>query len=121
MPITRSGVYHDLQESTFTASNIEAVFFFSSEFYRDKFLKEYKPYRDDMMKRMESVNPTFYKYFKDRLYFYYDVRLYKSIEKRGFRVIVKGCEMNWQAVQKYALQERINTNIVDWSTTPVQK
>lgn len=121
MSATKWGIYHDLQESTYTAFNTEAVFFFSSEFYRDKFLKEYKEHRDRMLVKMEEVNPTFYKYYKDRLYFYYDLRLYARIEKRGFRVEIKGREYDWQTAQTYALQETIKSNIVDWSPTQRQK
>lgn len=121
MPITARGIYHDLRESTYTTSNCEVVLFFSSKLYRDKFLKEHKHYRESRMSKLKELHPHFYNYYKDRLYFYYDILCYTDIEKRGFRVKYRGDEYNWHDILKFALGKTIKTNIEDWSVTQKQK
>lgn len=122
MSITRRGIYHDLQDSTYTASNVEVVFFFSSKLYRDKFMDEHVKYRKDHMDIIKKIAPDYYNYYKERLFFYYDIRCYAEIEKRGFRIVVKGVDYRWQKeIQKYALAETINTNTDDWCVTQGQK
>lgn len=121
MPKTARGIYHDLRESTYTTSNNGVVLFFSSRLYRDKFLKEHKEFRDKQMGKLRDLHPHFYKYYKDRLYLYYDILCYEEIEKRGFRVKYKGDEFTCQDFLKFALGKTINTNIDDWLKTPEQK
>lgn len=122
MPKTRRGIYHDLRESTYTAFNNGAVFFFSSKLYRDKFLSQYKNYRDRHIKTVREVLPEMDRYYRDRLYLYYDIQLYSEIEKRGFRCLYEGTEFTCRKdFQKFALQRTINTNIEDWSETHGRK
>lgn len=121
MPKTARGVYHDLRESTYTLCNNGVVLFFSSELYRNKFLNEYETYRKNQLKKLYDILPHFHNYYKDKMFFYYDIELYRKIEKRGFRVKYKGSEYNWREIRKYALVETINTSIDDWLKTPGQK
>lgn len=122
MPKTRRGIYHDLRESTYTAFNNGAVFFFSSKLYREKFLNQYKNYRDRHIRTIQEILPEMGRYYRDRLYLYYDIQLYDEIEKRGFRCLYEGTEFSCREnFQKFALQRTINTNIEDWSETHGRK
>lgn len=110
MPITRSGIYHNLKESHYTVSNSEAVFFFSSVVNLKKFLKRYKEHRNEFdrkMKKFTGETP----YNLDTLA---DVVLYETIEKRGFHCWVKGVVMDWQNMHEYALRKMTEKNSPDW-------
>lgn len=50
-----------------------------------------------------------------------DIIYYKSIEKRGFLARLKGVEMNWQDLQKYALRRMIERNTPVWLRIPKPK
>lgn len=109
MPATKSGIYHNLKESKYAISNQEIAFFFSSEFYLTKFMNGYHNNREKFKQKMkeETIDLNF-----DVLG---DILYYKSIEKRGFLVWVKGVEMNWHDLQKYALRKMIEPNTPNWS------
>jgi hypothetical protein len=44
-----------------------------------------------------------------------DITFYKCIEKRGCLAWLKGVEMNWHDLQKYALRQMTEKNTKDWS------
>lgn len=78
------GVYYNLDESDYIFEYKDMKFYFSSNTYLTKFKEKYKDYLG-----MESI--------KMDIYFnatgYYDrillLKLYRKIEKRGFRVLYK--------------------------------
>lgn len=110
MPITKSGIYHNLKESHYTVSNSEAVFFFSSVVNLNKFLERYEEHRtafDRKMKKFTGETPY-------NLSTLADVVLYETIEKRGFHCWVKGVVMDWQNVHEYALRKMTEKNSLDW-------
>lgn len=117
MGATKRGVFHNLKESEYTVSNHEAVFFFSSEFYLNKFLDEYKENR-------EAFKKKFNKWLSDttlNMDTFADVCLYAQIEKRGFRAWIKGVDITWHDLEKYALRKMTELNSLDWSRIPKPK
>jgi hypothetical protein len=126
MPATKWGVYHNLKESEYVVSNREITFFFSSEFYLNKFLDSYKENRKKFIKKMKAEmnhNPLHL-----NMETLADVNLYKTIEKRGFLSYLydweyhtKGVEMDWQEIQKYALRKMTVKNTRDWLRIPKPK
>ena len=133
MVMTKRGVYHNLNESEYAISNSEVALFFSSRFYLNKFLDEYKNYRNEFKIRLQrSMNID-----KMNVDLMADIHLYKQIEKRGFRAVLiqdvaknvvilndslkeKG-ELTWQELRLYALQRMIVQNTKDWYETQEQK
>ncbi|ARQ95228.1 late transcriptional activator [Bacillus phage BeachBum] len=110
MPVTIRGIYHNLKESEYTASNGEVVFFFSSKLYRDKFLNKYKEQRTITSKRMNKITKAD-EYNTDMLS---DFLLYRDIETRGFYAWVKGVTIEWQSMYLYALARMTEKNTQDW-------
>lgn len=98
MPATRDGIYHDLRESTYTITENEVTYYFSSELYQTKFENEIERNREKYI--------WFFQGKKLGLNFNVlaDLSLYCIIEKRGFRVRIKGDVKNWQDARKYAIQ-----------------
>lgn len=81
-------VCYELEDSPFFLRMNDFMFYFSSKFYKDKFEKEYKDYlRSETLK----LNVK-YKMIVDA-----DEMLllsfYKMIEKRGFKVMYKGVNL----------------------------
>lgn len=100
MPKTRRGIYHNLMESEYTVSDNEIVFFFSSAFYRNKFLNTRTEHRKQVTRTMEKL--------LDGVAFQVDLladlNLYETIETRGFYVTRKGRSSTCQELYRYALQ-----------------
>jgi len=133
MVMTKRGIYHNLNESEYAISNSEVALFFSSRFYLNKFLDEYKNYRNEFKIRLQrSMNID-----KMNVDLMADIHLYKQIEKRGFRAVLnqdvaknvvilndtlkeKG-ELTWQELRLYALQRMIVQNTKDWYEMQEQK
>jgi|SRR5690625_2617389 len=109
MPATKRGVYHNLKESKYTISNSEVVLFFSSEFYLNKFLAEYEENRSKYRNKFKKDDVT--KLNFDTLY---DVLLYKNIEKRGYRVTLRGLEIDEKSVEHYALRKMLEKESPTW-------
>ena len=114
---TKRGIYHNLNDSTYSTSNNEVEYFFSSVFYLDKFMEEYYKNRVEIRKRLGRVIDCTNLNF-DLLA---DFHLYKSIEKRGFRISIKGCDVSWQNCLLFALQNVTRKNIDDYVETQRQK
>jgi hypothetical protein len=111
MPATKWGVYHNLRESKYVVSNSEITFYFSSEFYLNKFLNGYQSYREKFKQRMNKLidkNP----FNMDTLA---DINYYKSIETRGFFVRLKRAKIGWDDLNKYALRKMIERETTQWS------
>ena len=117
MPITRRGIYHNLKESEYSISNSEVEYFFSSRFYLNKFMIEYKEHREAFKSK---VDKTFIDHpFKTN--FIADLHLYKEIEKRGFRVVYKGVNITWRNLHLLGLAGKIGKNTIDWYEIQNQK
>ena len=110
MPVTLRGVYHNLKESEYTVSNTEIVFFFSSEFYLNKFMSGYQKNRKKFISHLEkNVDTTL------NMNTLADLSFYKTIEKRGFRAWLKGVDMKWEELQNYALRKMTEPSTLNWS------
>ena len=87
--ITTRGIYLDLKESVYHFKYDRLDFYFSSEFYLNKFKEEYEEYiKSETLKLSLKYGGIFY---ADELLL---ISLYKKIEKRGFRVICNNKELN---------------------------
>ena len=81
-------IYNDLNESNYTFKYDDLIFYFSSNFYKEKFIKEHINYiRDETMKF--KIKYKCNAYIDDMLL----LLLYKKIEKRGFKVLYDGNEL----------------------------
>lgn len=77
-------VYNDLNESNYTFKYDDLVFYFSSQFYLEKFIKEHLQFiKDETMKLKIKFKCGIY---CDEMIL---LLLYKRIEKRGFKVTYK--------------------------------
>ena len=77
-------IYHDIDESTYLFKYDDLTFYFSSMFYKEKFLRTYKEFLKEETIRLK----TRYKCCVACDYMIL-LLLYKNIEKRGFRVYQK--------------------------------
>ena len=81
-------IYNDLNESNYTFKYDKLVFYFSSQFYQEKFTREYSNFiKDETMKF--KIKYKCNAYIDDMLL----LLLYKKIEKRGFKVLYNGNEL----------------------------
>lgn len=110
MPSSKRGIFHNLHESSYTVSNTEIVFFFSSELYRKKFLRKYKENRNIINDRL-TKNSYDISINRDMLA---DVYLYIDIETRGFKAWLKGADITCEELHRYALQRTTEPNTLDW-------
>lgn len=79
---TQNGIELNLKESKYTVIFRNFTFFFSSQFYKNKFIENVENYIEFENRKLMSkykVNSSFSLYFA--------ISLYKKIEKRGFRII----------------------------------
>lgn len=92
-------VYNDINESNYTFKYDNLVFYFSSKFYQEKFIREYSDYlKDEIMKLKIKFKCNVY---CDEMIL---LLLYKKIEKRGFKVLYKGREL----IENYYIDFSIN-------------
>ena len=77
-------VYNDIDESTYNFIYNDMTFYFSSNFYKEKFEKEY-------MQFLKEETDKLHIKFRCNIDADYMILLllYKKIEKRGFRVLLK--------------------------------
>ena len=81
-------VYNDINESNYTFKYDDLVFYFSSKFYLEKFTREYSNFiKDETMKF--KIKYKCNAYIDEMLL----LLLYKKIEKRGFKVLYDGNEL----------------------------
>ena len=81
-------IYNDLNESDYTFEYDDLKFYFSSKFYLEKFTREYSNFiKDETMKF--KIKYKCNAYIDDMLL----LLLYKKIEKRGFKVLYDGNEL----------------------------
>src|SRR5690625_2346282 len=117
MTKTKRGIYHNLNDSTYSTSNSEVEYFFSSLFYLDKFMEEYPENRIRVRNRLNRIIDCSNLNFD----LVADFHLYKSIEKRGFRISIKGDDVSWQNCLLFALENVTRKNIGDYNVTQKQK
>ena len=92
-------VYNDLNESNHIFKIDDLVFYFSSQFYQEKFIREHLQFlKDEIMKLKIKFKCNIY---CDEMIL---LLLYKKIEKRGFKVLYKGKELN----ENYYINFNIN-------------
>ena len=87
-------------ESEYTVSENEIVFFFSSAFYRNKFLTTQHQHRKQVTRTMEKLLDG----VPFRADLLADLNLYETIETRGFYATLQGREVTCQELYRYALQ-----------------
>ncbi|MCU7526580.1 MAG: transcriptional regulator [Ignavibacteria bacterium] len=116
MPKTVRGIYHNLRESKYTASNTEVVFFFSSKLYLNKFMNGYRENRRKMNKRFNVGNdiPLNFNTLSDILF-------YEEVEKRGFFVRLKLSPVSFDDLYKYALRKMNEKETLDWCVVDGKK
>lgn len=85
---TKNGVELNLQESDYKFEFCHAVFYFSSEFNLQRYKNSVIQFVE--MEQAKIINR--YK-VKAELRLYLAISLYKKIEKRGFRVLYRGQEV----------------------------
>lgn len=112
MPATLRGIYHNLRESKYIVTNDEIFFFFSSQKYMEKYLNGYKEFRRDYVNKIKM-----YKMIHLNMETLADIVFYVQTEKRGFHAQLKGANISWQEIQKYALRKMIEKNTKDWQET----
>lgn len=96
MVVTTGGVYHNLKESRYvvTCQDGMIAYFFSSKLYMRKFLENYENNRNTKNARIHKMLP----FETLGMDFLIDVCYYKEVEKRGFRVLYKGDELEWHEI-----------------------
>ena len=93
-------VYNDINESNYTFEYDDLIFYFSSNFYKEKFIKEYYNFiKEETMKLKIKFKCNIY---CDEMIL---LLLYKKIEKRGFKVTLKGKELSENYTFQFILNE----------------
>ena len=77
----RAIVYNDINESTFFIDIGKCRLYFSSEFNKKRFLKDYNSYINEEKMKLENKY-----HVKIEANYYLLFAFYKRIEKRGFRI-----------------------------------
>lgn len=81
-------IYNDINESNYMFTYDRLIFYFSSKFYLEKFTREYSNFiKDETMKF--KIKYKCNAYIDEMLL----LLLYKKIEKRGFKVLYDGNEL----------------------------
>ena len=92
-------IYNDLNESNYTFRYDDLVLYFSSQFYQEKFIREFRHFlKDETIKLKIKFKCNIY---CDEMIL---LLLYKKIEKRGFKVLYKSKELN----ENYYIDFNIN-------------
>lgn len=108
MPCTKRGIYHNLYESKYVASNSDVTFYFSSRLYLNKFIERYSGERIKFKNKIKPINTNL------NMDILSDINLYKEIEKRGFRVTLFGTDIDWNELNKYALRKMNENKTLNW-------
>lgn len=93
------GIFYDLKDSDFIYLAGNSKFYFSSNFYLQKFILEI----DEFIKNEKAKFLVNYKINLDADLFLM-ITLYRKIEKRGFRVVYKGKELEDRLTFKIELE-----------------
>ena len=85
---TKNGIYNDLNESTYKMELLGVTFYFSSEFYLNKFKNNVINFINQEKEKLFTrygVN-----LFIDGINLFFFFFYYRKVEKRGIRIIDKG-------------------------------
>jgi len=102
------GIYYNILDSDYTANLSGITFYFTSMVYRDKFI-------DRSINEIRMFNARMNNIYKNK--FNIDatklalVRLYQSIEKRGFYIELKGEKITCPNNLTYALRIEIDNEL----------
>lgn len=110
MPATERGIYHNLRESEYVASNGEVTLHFSSKLYLRKFIERCKNNRCKFKKRVERKEEEIPLNF-DVLA---DLLLYEDIETRGFHVRINKLSVPFSDAYKYAVKKMNDEHTPKW-------
>lgn len=110
MPATKRGIYHNLKESNYIVSNGEIIFFFSSRVYLNKFMSCYNEHRETFLEQNKKIGIVPVLNMRTLA----DIILYNDTEKRGFCAWLKGVEISWTEIHRYALRKMTEKNTLDW-------
>ena len=93
-------IYKDINESDYTFNYDDMTFYFSSNFYKEKFIKEHRDFLHNESMKLKLK-------FKCNVYFDEIILmlLYKKIEKRGFKVTYKGKELKENCFVDFEINE----------------
>jgi len=95
MSLTRSNIAYNLEISPHKANvmyeNQEVCYVFSSDLYKRKFFERIKENRETLTETLSKR--LGFNFYNETLF---DVKLYSSIEKRGFLLIVDGEKIQCQ-------------------------
>ena len=86
---TKRGIYYNLKETPYVMAIGKIKFYFSSQFYLNKFYEGYKEYCVDEMSKFNYLYNC-----KINTLDLFLINYYKKIEKRGFRIILDNEEIN---------------------------
>lgn len=99
LPLTRRGIYTNIMESKYSFSISGIEYFFSSKVYMQKFKDRLINNREYYVTKMVKLG------FMGNCCYYADLRLYRKIETRGFKVVRNGEVLSWQKASEFALQK----------------
>lgn len=117
MPATRKGIYHNLKESKYTVSNSEIVFYFSSELYMNKFMDGYEQNRVIFFARMAKIVG----HIPLNMSTLFDIGYYETVEKRGYRAMLKGINISKEDLYQYSLRKMTQSKSPDWKVIDAPK
>lgn len=88
---TERGIYLNIEDSDYTFVCDEAIFYFTSLFNLRRFEERYK---EEVVRFNQSLSNVYKNKFKIRGDSLAMVRLYMSVEKRGFYIKMNGVELH---------------------------
>lgn len=112
---TARGIYHNLKETEYIASNGELILHFSSAVYCRKFIDRVESEREMLRKKLGGMYDSF------NFDIVSDLMLYRKIEKRGEYGTLKGMGMGWRQLDQYALRKMTEKNTTDWQEMQRQR
>jgi hypothetical protein len=98
---TKRGIYTNIVDSTYPFTVGEITFYFSSIFYRSKFMNDYQ---SEIKRFNTSANNVYKNKFCVDMTPLALIRLYVLIEKRGFYLKVKGVDVTCLEELKMSLE-----------------
>lgn len=113
MPKTKDGIFHNLIESEYIVEYDNVFLFFSSKMYKTKFMNGFQLHREKFIPKARKLLLD----NKSNLNFLSDMVYYSQIEKRGCFVRVKGVNLKWSELQRYAYSRMNDVTIPDWRET----
>nr|DAD72322.1 MAG TPA: transcriptional regulator [Podoviridae sp. ctC8s18] len=99
---TVGGVYYNLKESTYNLNSSGLTFYFSSNLYKNMFIRDknkHRLYIHQILKNKIGLNADF-----NRIA---DISLYRKIEKRGFYILNDRGEEVWPKIAIFDGEKKI--------------